>query len=113
MLKSGVSILTLKFPSPKRFPTEPTAAWGAWTGARTWTRGAGATLTRSGATTLLEGAGRLATRDLEAPETAEFTVCETRGEIWEIIWATMSDWAELDEEEVEVATVGLGPGGLS
>jgi len=28
---------------------------------------------------------------LEAPETAALTVCETRGEIWETIWATRSD----------------------
>ena len=28
---------------------------------------------------------------LDAPETAALTVCETRGEIWEIIWATRSD----------------------
>jgi len=58
-----------------------------------------------GATTLLVGAGRGAKGDLEAPETAELTVCETRGEIWETIWATMSDC-----EDVEV---GRGAGALN
>ena len=73
--------------------------------------GAGAaTLTGWGATTLLIGAGRDAKRELEAPETAELTVCETRGEIWETIWATMSDWEDV---EVAVVVVGRGAGALT
>ena len=73
--------------------------------------GAGAaTLTGWGATTLLVGAGRDAKRDLEAPETAELTVCETRGEIWETIWATMSDCEDVEVAEV---VVGRGAGALN
>jgi len=121
MLKSGVLNLTLKFPSPKRFPTDPLLA--AWTGstvrgagAVTLTRGAGTGTTGAGAATRTTWGAATGTltrvtprpvdvrvvdaRDpellevalfLEAPETAALTVWETRGEIWDTIWATMSD----------------------
>jgi len=117
MLKSGVLNLTLKFPSPKRFPTDPLLA--AWTGstvrgagAVTLTRGAGTGTTGAGAATRTTWGAATGTLTrvtprpvdvrvvaellevalfLEAPETAALTVWETRGEIWDTIWATMSD----------------------
>jgi hypothetical protein len=110
MLKSGVLNLTLKFPSPNRSPTDALLVEEA--GGATLAIGAGATTGAATRTTWGAATGTLTRviprpvevrpveiRDpellelalLEAPETAALTVCETRGEIWETIWATMSD----------------------
>jgi len=76
--------------------------------------GAGATnCIFSGATTGLVGAGRAVKRDLEFellevevdPETAELTVCETRGAIWDTTCEIMSS------EDVLVVT-GRGAGAV-
>jgi len=78
MLKSGVLILTLKFPSPKRFPTEAAVLPAGWTGrgAGAWTTGAG-----GGTTGSLTAATGTLTRATVRPELeiAELTAPETRG----------------------------------
>jgi len=80
MLKSGVLILTLKFPSPKRFPTEEAVLAAGWTG-----RGAGARTTGAGggATGSLTAATGTLTRATVRPEPelemAELTAPERRG----------------------------------
>jgi len=81
MLKSGVLILTLKFPSPKRFPTEAAAGRAAgWAG-----RGGRTAVATGGGETagsLTAAAGTL-TRATVRPapelEMAELTAPETRG----------------------------------
>jgi len=84
MLKSGVLILTLKFPSPKRFPTEAAvlAAGRAagWTGlgARTVVAGGGTAGTLTAATGTLT---RATVRPEPELEMAELTAPETRGAI--------------------------------
>jgi len=50
---------------------------------------------------------------LEAPDTAALTVWETRGEIWETIWAIRSAWDVLEDVEVDVVAVGRGAGALT
>ena len=101
MLKLGVLNLTLKSPpDPKRSVTEPRflegagAATGAGSrgagarGAGAGARGAGAIGTRTGAGAGA-GAGTSLTEFLLLPDTAEDTVCETRGLIWATIWETI------------------------
>jgi len=79
MLKSGVLILTLKFPSPKKSPMEAAVLAAGWTG-----RGAGARTTGAGggAICLTAATGTL-TRATVRPEPelvmAELTAPETRG----------------------------------
>ena len=75
MLKSGVLILTLKFPSPKKSPMEEAVLAAGWTG-----RGTGA---GGGATGCLTAATGTLTRATVRPEPelemAELTAPETRG----------------------------------
>jgi len=85
MLKSGVLILTLKFPSPKKSPMEAAVLAAGWTG-RGWTgRGAGARTTGAGggATGSLTAATGTLTRATVRPEPelemAELTAPERRG----------------------------------
>jgi len=80
MLKSGVLILTLKFPSPKKSPMEAAVLAAGWTG-----RGAGARTTGAGggATGSLTAATGTLTRATVRPEPelemAELTAPERRG----------------------------------
>jgi len=77
MLKSGVLILTLKFPSPKKSPMEAAVLAAGWTG-----RGAGArTVWAGGGMTCLTAATGTLTRATVRPELemAELTAPETRG----------------------------------
>ena len=116
MLNSGVLILTLKLPSPKRSPMFPEegaglgAGLGAGAGAATeMILGAGARMTGEGAGTRTRPITRRpeleAWRPLPEP-TTELTVWETRGWMAETTWLTTSSLA-LEEEEVVVVVAGL------
>ena len=80
MLKSGVLILTLKFPSPKKSPTEAAVLAAGWAGrgagARTTGAGGGTTGRRTAATGTLT---RATVRPEPELEMAELTAPETRG----------------------------------
>ena len=82
MLKSGVLILTLKFPSPKKSPREAAVLAAGWTGrgggagARTAVAGGGTTGSLTAATGTLT---RATVRPEPELEMAELTAPETRG----------------------------------
>ena len=93
MLKLGVLNFTLKFPPvPNKSVIDPVLL------------GTGA-----GAATGLEIDGEDTLEDLD-PETAEETVCETKGEISATTWDTIS--APEEDEEVAVTGLGVGAGRL-
>ena len=83
MLKSGVLILTLKFPSPNKFPTEAAVLAAGWTGRGARTTGAGGGGTTGTLTGTLTAATGTLTRATVRPEPelemAELTAPETRG----------------------------------
>ena len=82
MLKSGVLILTLKFPSPKNSPTEAAVLAAGWAGrgagARTTGAGGGTTGRWTAATGTLTRATVRPEPELEL-DMAELTAPETRG----------------------------------